>query len=135
MKLFKRLTFFFITLVGIISCLPEDTNDLIDDRDQFLGTWNVSESCAKDAYSVNIVKDPSNSSQVLIKNFWNTGNCTDYTYAIVAGSSLYITKQSICSNSFEVDGNGTLNKQKINLEYSINDGADLYTCSATYSKP
>ncbi|MEZ5083870.1 MAG: hypothetical protein R2750_10540 [Bacteroidales bacterium] len=124
----------FIMLI-LSSCIEEsDPFDLPDDRDVFLGIWDVSESCSKDFYSVEIIKDPSNSAQVIIKNFGNTGSCSNPPYGIVAGSSLFVPTQSICSDLFEVNGDGTLNKNKITWQFTINDGADLYTCSATYTK-
>lgn len=124
-----------VTLTFLISCLEEDTNDLVDDRDAFLGAWNVTESCSKDSYSVQIVKDPSNSAQVLINNFWNTGNCGNSVYGIVAGSSVYIPNQTFCNGDFKADGSGDMIKDDIKWTYSINDGADLFNCSATYVRP
>jgi len=135
MALLNRLTVLFFSSLLLVSCVADETDDLVDARDQFLGNWNVSESCSKDAYSVSITKDPSNSSQVLIQNFWNTGNCSNYPYAIVAGNSLFIPKQDICDNAFEVDGNGSMSKETITWDYSVNDGADLFNCVATYTRP
>ena len=135
MRKLRLLSNVFLGLLLFISCLEEDTNDLLDDRDAFLGAWNVTESCNKDAYSVQISKDPSNSSQVLINNFWNTGNCGNPVYGIVAGSSIYLPEQSFCNGAFKVDGSGDMIKEKINWSYSVNDGADLFSCSATYIRP
>lgn len=125
----------FIVLLFLFACEEDDPLNFGDDRDAFLGKWNVVESCSKDAYSVNIVKDPSNSAQVLITNFWNTGNCNEAAYAIVAGESLFIPNQLFCDNAFKTDGGGDLNKEKITMSYNINDGADLFSCQATYSRP
>lgn len=122
-------------LIALLGCIEDDMGDLIDDRDAFLGTWNVSETCNRDAYSVQIVKDPSNSSQVLINNFWNTGNCGNSVSGIVAGNSIYITNKSFCNGDFTADGNGDLEKEEISWSYTVNDGADLYTCTATYTRP
>ena len=125
--------FAFLTIV--LSCTDEfDPNDLTDARDAFLGTWSVSESCAKDTYSVTIIKDPSNSSQIIIQNFWHITNCSDPPYAIIAGSNLVMPTQDICSESFEVNGSGKIKKGKITMTYSVNDGADLFNCSATLSQ-
>jgi len=119
----------------LLSCAEEDTADLVDDRDAFLGSWKVSETCSRDSYSVQIIKDPSNSAQVLINNFWNTGNCGKTVYAIIAGQSAFIPKQSFCNNNFEADGSGDMIKDEVKWSYSINDGADLYSCIATYTRP
>lgn len=135
MKRILILSAVFISSLILSSCIEEsDPFNLPDDRDVFLGIWDVSESCSKDFYSVEIIKDPSNSAQVLIKNFGNIGSCSNPPFGIVAGSSIFVSKQTICSGSFEVSGNGELNKNKITWGYTINDGADLFTCSATYTK-
>ncbi len=133
-KLFSMLNVLLIPVL-LTACLDEDTDDLVDDRDAFLGAWNVTESCSKDSYSVQITKDPSNSAQVLINNFWNTGNCGNAPYAIVAGSSLYLPQQDFCNGDLNVEGSGEMIKEKVNWSYSVNDGADLHNCSATYVRP
>lgn len=124
-----------IILLMMLSCLEEDNGDLIDDRDAFLGAWKVSESCQKDSYTVQVVKDPSNSAQVLINNFWNTGNCGNPIYGIVAGNSVYLPLQTFCNGEFKGDGSGSLSKETISWTYSVNDGADLFNCEATYTRP
>ena len=120
----------------IISCTEE--NDIVnpqDDRDTFLGTWNVNETCNRIPYQVTIIKDPTNSSQVIITNFWLIGPDEEAPYAIVAGSSIVIPQQNICNDGkTTVKGSGILNKEIIEWEYTVNDGADLYTCVATYEK-
>jgi hypothetical protein len=128
------LNVLFIAVL-LTSCLDEETNDLVDDRDAFLGSWNVTESCSKDSYSVQIVKDPSNSAQVLINNFWNTGNCGNAAYGIVAGSSIYLPQQEFCDGDLKLDGSGDIIKEKVNWSYTVNDGADLHNCTATYVRP
>lgn len=131
-----KRTIFGLTILAIIllfnGCTDElDPTDLADDRDAFLGIWSISESCAKDTYSVTIIKDPDNSSQVIIQNFWHISNCANPPYAIIAGSNMVMPTQDICSESFEVSGSGKLEKGEITMTYSVNDGADLFNCSAT----
>jgi hypothetical protein len=132
--LFKGLNILLLTVI-LTSCAEEDLTDPEDDRDVLLGKWNVTENCSRDAYSVEIVKDPSNSSQVIINNFWNGGSCANTVFAIVAGNDLFIPKQTFCNGDFEVDGSGDLDNEEITWTYSVNDGADLFTCSAVYSRP
>ena len=133
-SIYSRLSIFAL-IVFMFSCTDDfDPTDLADDRDAFLGSWNVAESCAKDNYSVTIIKDPSNSSQVLIQNFWHISNCSNPPYAIIAGTNMVMPSQSICNDAFEVDGSGKLEKGKITMTYTVNDGADLFNCSATLTK-
>ena len=135
-KISKIITCFFLAL-NLLSCtLEDDPLNPADDRDAFLGGWNVIESCSKDAYTVNISKDPSNSSQVIIENFALIGYNEKPPYAIIAGSTITIPKQLVCDDeSIEVAGSGKLDKGTIELEYTFNDGADLLSCSANYEKP
>lgn len=119
------------------SCAVEDDNNVnpSDGRDAYVGNWDVTESCSKDSYSVEIVIDPNNDDRVLIKNFWLIGNSEAPPYAVIDNDIISIPIQSIMNDgSLEVHGTGTLNKDKITWFYEISDGADLYSCSATYEK-
>lgn len=132
----KGVYSFLFFVILLTSCI-EDTDPLnpLDDRDAFLGVWNVTETCNRIPYQVTIIKDPSNSSQVIIKNFWLIGPNEKAPYAIVAGSSIVIPQQYINNDeNTEVKGSGVLNKETIEWEYTANDGADLWTCVATYKR-
>jgi hypothetical protein len=136
----KKLFFYSLLILSIpliFSSCTDDGENLNNDRDIFLGTWNVNETCVRDAYDVNIVADPSNSSQVIIKNFWLIGYEEKPPYAIVAGTTLTIPEQSMCDDESKiVKGSGKLDKNKIEWDYTVvNNGADLNTCTATYEKP
>lgn len=135
--MFKSAFVYLPLLIALLmsSCTDDnDPIDLADDRDAFIGNWNVTETCSKDAYTVTITKDPGNSSQVLISNFWHVPFCQDLAYAIIAGKSMVLPQQSFCSNSFDVNGSGNLNKDKVTLNYTVSDGADEYKCTAFYEK-
>jgi len=129
------LLVFFISILN--SCFEDD--DIVtptDDREEFLGFWDVDETCHRTPYQVEIIKDPSNSSQVLIKNFWLIGSEEKPPYAIVAGSTITIPSQGMCDDGSNiVHGSGSLKKKKIEWNYTVNDGADLYTCTAVYERP
>jgi len=134
-----RLILIVFSVSILSSCLEDD--DIvtpIDDREEFLGFWDVDESCHRTAYQVEIIKDPSNSSQVLIKNFWLIGDDEKPPYAIVAGSTITIPSQGMCNDGSNlVQGSGNLSKNGKNIKwnYTVNDGADLYTCTADYDRP
>lgn len=135
-KLLSILVVLGLCLGSITSCTDDDTITPQNDRDKFIGTWDVNETCQRNAYSVQIEADPSNSVQVLINNFWLIGYQEEPPYAIVAGNSIVIPKQYIGNNKeIEVTGSGSYSNDIITWSYTVNDGADLYTCSATYEKP
>lgn len=130
---FYILSLFLLSGIFFQSCTDEDIINPVDDRAAFLGTWDVIETCVKDAYSVTIEADPSNSVQVIIQNFWLIGYQEKAPYAIVAGTNITIPSQTMCNdNSNTVSGSGKLKDGKIEWDYTVNDGADLFTCSAVY---
>ena len=119
------------------SCVEGDDNNVSPSgsRDAYIGTWDVTETCSKDSYSVTIEADSNNNDRVFIKNFWLIDTSEAPPYAIIDGEIITIPLQSILNDgSLEVHGTGTLNKKKITWFYEINDGADLNKCSATYEK-
>lgn len=131
-----KLFVYFIFLITVVSCTEDaDPFNPQDDRDAYVGVWNVDETCNRIPYQVTIVKDLTNSSQVIITNFWLIGPDEKAPYAIVAGNSIVIPQQNIFNDEKTiVKGSGVLDKNIIEWEYTVNDGADLYTCTATYEK-
>lgn len=120
-------------LIPLISCDDENLDDFSDPREQFLGSWDVTESCFKDAYSVEIIKDPENSAQVLIKNFWNMGISSNPPAGLVVGKNIIFDKASFFDSESKVSGEGFIDNDKINWQYEVFDGADAYSCEATYT--
>ena len=122
-------------LFMLICCNTSDDNNpspVPDTRDKFVGTWNVNdESCGKGKYVVEIIKDPSNSIQVLIQNF-AAAIADDPDTAIVAGASIHIYKQKN-SEDWTIEGNGTYNTDgKIDWNYKLIISGHEETCTATY---
>lgn len=117
----KAFFIIFLSLV-LFSCDDDGLDDFSDPREQFLGNWNVSENELKDAYAVSIVKNPSNSTEVLINNFWNTNG--NPPAALVVGEKIYFDNASFFDSESKVNGEGFLNKNKITWQYKVFDGAD-----------
>ena len=128
-----RLLFISCMSLILFSCEDENLDDFSDPREQFLGTWDVSENELKDAYSVEIVKNPSNSTQVLIKNFYNyvTENSPA---ALVVGKKIYFNNAIFFDSETEVNGEGFLDKDKITWHYKVFDGADEKEYDAIYTR-
>jgi len=126
-----RLLFISCLSLILFSCDEDSLDEFNDPRDQFLGTWNVSENELKDAYAVNIVKNPSNSSEVLINNFWNTtGNPPA---ALVVGKKIFFNEANFLDSESTVNGEGFLNNDKITWQYTVFDGADEKEYDAIYT--
>lgn len=90
----------------------------------------------KKEYNVTIEKDPANSSQVIIQGFLHIVNCDNPPQAIIAGSSIQMLEQEICSSSFPytVEGSGKLQNNTINFNYYKKDEADSLNCSAVFTR-
>lgn len=128
-----------ISLLLLQGCVDELGEDLFADPvDKFLGTWNVQESSTiygdGFVYTVHITRNPQNSSEVLISNFYYQGDDV-LARALIAGNSIQIIEQGICDDSIIVKGSGTWISGNINLQYTANTGADLDEVSAYYSRP
>lgn len=125
-----------IAILFLSSCTEDDLINPVDDREAFIGTWNVEDNCSKDVYDVTIEADPSNSLQVIINNFYHIGNQEKPPYAIVAGSSVTIPYQTMCNDgSMTVNGSGSLKNGKIEWTFTVSDEADSFNCSAIFEKP
>ncbi len=127
-----KLLFISCFSLVLFSCDEDSLDEFNDPRDQFLGTWNVSENELKDAYSVNIVKNPSNSSEVLIENFWNT--TSNPPAALVVGKKIYFNDAKFFDSESDVNGEGFLNNNKITWNYKVFDGADEIEYEAIFTR-
>ncbi|MCK4676864.1 MAG: hypothetical protein KAT48_01915 [Bacteroidales bacterium] len=128
-------------LTGFASCEITDENDYPDSdfRDSFLGTWKCTESEARSyqfVYQVNIRKDASNSSRVLLDNFGFIGFDEKPPYGVVAGSTITIPQQQVCDdNSITVSGFGIqVNANTMNWEYQLIIGGDKNDYTAVFEK-
>lgn len=134
MKSLLKYTAFFliIGLFALSSCDPNESIDPDQDvRAPYLGTWVCTELSGM-TYSVTVTLDQSNSTQILIGNFHFYG-ANEKVYAIATANNLTLPSQVICGNT--VNGSGTLvNDSKFTLKYYVNDGADIDTVNATYTK-
>lgn len=131
----KKHILLFLGLIVLIvsSCQKDESTDTIDDRDAFVGTWNVSDQIISKAnYQVRIYKDPSLSTKVWMINFHGV---TDTAYAYVDGKNITISQQQIGSTHLTTAGSGLMTgTSKIELEYYVSDGAQQDTISAIYLK-
>lgn len=103
-----------------------DPVPVYDPRDQFVGTYDISEySSTYDEYfeyGVSIYK--SSGGQVVIDNFYNSGL---RAYANVNGSRVYIPWQNI--DGYELQGEGYLAGTKLVINYKVRD---TYTQNGAY---
>jgi len=131
-KLFFLLAVFII--VSFSQCIPED-DDSIDQRDKFLGNWNCTETASQNpnpiTFTVNITKDELTENDIYISNFYHLG-FDEKTKVLVNYNSLNVPSQVVCGMS--INGSGTYSQNKINMLYYVNDGADIDTVNAVFSR-
>jgi hypothetical protein len=120
--------------VALAGCAKDsDTGDAAD-RDRFLGKWSVTETWTKLSYEVNITEDPSSPNGVFISNFAGTGSSSIPASAEVNGTTIVLDANQVIAGGLTVNGYGTLTGSKISWNYTLDDGANIITAVATYTK-
>jgi hypothetical protein len=137
-KLLNVFLFSFIFVFSFTSCEDDDFDDLFSDPvEKFLGTWKCEESGDINGnfgpFTVEVVVNPENSTEVLIKNF-NYQGMDEKARAIVAGNTITIPRQKICDGTIEIQGSGIFSDGGFSITYKTNDGADEENISAIFYK-
>lgn len=130
---FLRMIYFIgVLFIFFQGCTIEgDDPDYTDPREKFLGTWNVSDQPGRINYMVSIVKNPAQSTNVLLNNFADMGGSAN---GLVVGSKIIIDKQNIGSD-FLSSGTGTyISTKQLQFEFVLDDGIDIESRKAIYSK-
>ena len=118
-------------VVAFHSCVVEDDNNPTDPIDKFLGTWNVSDQPARINYTVTIVKNPSQSANVLLNNFADMGESAN---GLVVGNTIVIDNQDI-GNDFQCNGTGTYKSaNRLEFEFILDDGIDQENRKAVFTR-
>lgn len=131
---FKPAGFVLFFLILFAACNPDDINNLLITRDNYLGTWSVSDQevpITKNNYTANITADQNNSSQVVINNFHQFGSGFN-VLGVVSGKNLTIGTQTVAGVS--VYGDGELKNNTLTITYFTDDGADINKYVAVYTK-
>lgn len=109
-----------ISVFALASCTTDDPN--LDDRDDYTGNWICQENSSQlgsSSYNVSISKSGTDSTAILIGNFYNLGS-SKTAKAIVNGNTFTINPQLV--DNLNVSGSGTLNGSQINLTYAVSAG-------------
>ncbi len=137
----KNLIYFFTLLAlttFLYSCDPNDGTDApdTDPRDKFVGSWICNETSTQNGnstYNVTVSLNPSNTSQILLAQFYQMSG-GQKVFAIVANNNATVPEQTLTGLTMKGSGNYSTLTNKINWTYYVNDGADIDTCTASYSK-
>lgn len=133
----------FTIATGILfsGCEPVEEDPTGGDiRDPFIGVWQLVESSSfkstdAQSYVVEISKDPSNSAQVILKNFGNPGTQDVAVVGLATSNQIVISTQNM-SNGWIVKGAGKISntaKTTMSWNYSliIAGSEEFYAATAT----
>ena len=128
-KYFLPVIFLYgILLIGSCAIITDDESD---DIAKYIGTWNVNDQPARLNYTVTIVANPSNTAEILLNNFADLGSTA---VGLVVGKSVVIDNQSL-SSEYSVNGIGSfVNNTKLEFNFELNDGIDIESRIAIFSK-
>ena len=121
----RLLLFAAVLSSAVISCTKEDdtTPSSGDDRDKFLGTWQVASDGSQSGHqtwNMSVVAS-SSAGEILLDNFDQIGT-TNSVHATVNGNSFSIPAQYV-SRGDTIKGSGTYNSNgTLSFNYSAYDG-------------
>jgi len=121
-------------LLFVSACEKEDKKNI---RDEFEGDWLVNENSSllnQRIYEVIITKDSLNNSGLYIFNFYKIGIYEGIfsTISTTDNNVLTIPKQTV--KNYIIEGVGEMKNEDIILNYFINDGNEIDTLIATYTR-
>ena len=127
-KLFKNFVGILSVMLLVTSCELGDDIDPDnggDPRDNIVDTWRSTEISAiygKSSYLVDIAKEPLDSTELVLSNFYNLGVDTEVK-GTLDGYKINISVQVVNGN--EISGEGTIdgNFSEINFVYEVEDGS------------
>lgn len=119
------------------SCNEDDDTDAVITREDFVGTYVVSDGCI-DNYTIT-VEVPDNSlpddNDLLVKNIGSVSHDMEATFS---GNTLTVPEYTwgVFGQSCNVSGSGTLSGNEITFTYTYtcDDGSGYGTCTTTWYK-
>lgn len=137
----KRYISYKVCLLLVVFCYSCEILDDLDTetgyvRDQIVDTWRceeTSEIFGKSAYLVDISKSFSDSSNIILDNFYNLGFGVEVV-ASLSGFKVNIQPQIVDGNT--ISGKGTIagNYRSINFDYTVDDrGSKIDNVTAIFT--
>lgn len=127
---------FVLFQVGFSACTTEDPSPSpADPRSAFVGTWRVDEQETKQTFEVTIEISAGSETAVKIYNFANSGSTSNPAIADVSGTNITLVPDQIIATDWVINGGGSLTTStNINWAYTVNDGANLHSLIAVFTK-
>lgn len=109
----------------------EDDGSCIPWRDKFIGSYLViSDMCAGGTYSLSIIASTQDELKIVINNLNNVSGIS--LVADVSANSFTIPQVTLQGQT--IFGNGQLNGDILNINYTVDDGNGSFSCSASCNK-
>jgi hypothetical protein len=136
----KKVLFIAMAVCSTLlySCQPDDNTDPspTDARDNVTGMWACSENSTaygQQNYDVEIIKDPANSGNIQIDNFFGLGDGKKVS-ASMSNLNLTIPTQTVDNTTFSGSGTISSNYKNISFTYTFNEGNGPENVNSTYTK-
>ncbi|MFT4668013.1 MAG: hypothetical protein ACI9VN_002744 [Patescibacteria group bacterium] len=116
MRQIIRFVYLPILLISLLLSIGSCKKEEPPDRDRFLGTFSVVETCGSgdDAYNITIVESSLDEESIFIINFYDWGGQLNAT---VSGNDITIPSQFNADLTFS--GSGTISEDILNINFTI----------------
>ncbi len=137
-KMKKLLQLSMVTVLLIMASCTEDENITgADIRDEFVGNWLVLENSnvlGVRSFEANIVKSNLASDEINISNFYKLGESDSVKANVssVLSTTFIIPIQLVSGHS--INGTGALSGDEIEMVYYVDDGNEIDTISAVFTR-
>jgi hypothetical protein len=134
----KKILLLALSFVFLTACELEETEEITDVRDRFIGEWvceEVSNVNGSRNFTVTIAYDESDASNILIQNFYQMGIAISSvgTISTTNEQAISISPQDV--DGLLVQGSGVLESDvQIDFEYTVDDGVELDSVQAVFIK-
>ncbi|MDD4372592.1 MAG: hypothetical protein PHG67_01610 [Bacteroidales bacterium] len=124
-----------LAMLSFNSCALDEEIDIpgggTDAVTKYLGSWSVTDNASKLNYEVNIDRNASNSTMVVLRNFAGSGANAD---GLVVSNSIIVEDQVIGAG-WRVAGTGRyINANKLSFTYSLEIGGNAEDRVANFSR-
>lgn len=134
----KKLLSIAVLILLFVACEPEDTNEITDVRDRFVGEWVCEENSninGERSFTVDLSYDESDESNILINNFYQMGEATASVGTISTTNEETVSLQAQEVDGLYVQGGGTLvSDSRMDFTYVVDDGVELDSVQAVFIK-
>ena len=134
----KKILLLALSFVFLTACELEETEEITDVRDRFIGEWvceEVSNVNGSRNFTVTIAYDESDASNILIQNFYQMGIAISSVGTISTTNEQAISIYPQDVDGLLVQGSGVLESDvQIDFEYTVDDGVELDSVQSVFIK-